>query len=213
MLAITLSLVAAQCVTIGDESPGWKQVALPSNRPALAAPPVYEQFRSNELAVVTSTTSELFRSSSHAGPGRFRFEFSVPPGARSFTVKFDRPLDGAKVDAVLDGPRGSLTLLDEKRFGGNELTLATGLPDATRLIVTVHHHLRDAPVLSIAEATSHLTPAQSELFPEPFRTENALFVLSTGGPISLCDRPGQPMVVAARSLQRRTVRAVALGTR
>jgi hypothetical protein len=87
------------------------------------------------------------------------------------------------------------------------------LPNANRLVITVHHHLRDPPVLAFAQAQSHLVPAHTELFPEPFRADNSLYVLSTGGPIELCERPGQPMVVSTRALERKNVRAVALGSR
>jgi hypothetical protein len=207
---VTLAaLVLAQCFVVSDPAPGWKQVALPATAPHLAGPVELQQFRSAGVATVTHEVTEVLRAAWRAGAGRHAFEFTLPQGATTLSLRFAQPLDSAKVDAVVDGPRGRQVLLDERRVNGALLVLRVPLPDATRALVTVHSHLRGAPSLEAATVERAVTPRHAPDFPEQLRVDNSLYVLSAGGPLTLCERPGQAMTVAAASLQA-PVRAVAL---
>jgi hypothetical protein len=207
---VTLAaLVLAQCFVLNDPSPGWKQVALPAGAPHLAAPAGVQQFRTSGPATVTHEVTEVLRSAWRSGVGRHSFDFSLPPGTKTLTLRFARPLDSAKVDAIAEGPRGQLVLLDERRSTGAVLALPVPLPDASRAVVTVHSHLRGAPSLEAATAERTVTPLQAPDFPEQLRLDNSLYLLSQGGPVTLCERPGQAMVVSAAAL-RAPVRAASL---
>lgn len=210
MITALVTGVLAQCFVIDDATPGWKQITLPASAPQLAAPDAYDQFRTGELAIIRHELPEVLRSSYRSAMGRQTFDLALPPDSRSVTMRFGRPLDGAKVDVVLEGNRGRMALLDERRTSGSELVWKVALPDANRAIVTVHYHLRDTPTLDAATVERHVTPLQAADFPPQLKLENSLYVFNPGGPITLCQRPGQPMVLAATSLQQSRVRSVAL---
>lgn len=203
------ALVLAQCFVVNDASPGWKQVALPASAPHLAAPEGVEQFRTTDPATLTYELADTLRTSSQSGLGRQTFEFGLPRDTRTLTVRFGRALDSAKVDVVVEGPRGRQVLLDERRVSGAVLALAVPLPEANRALVTVHTHLRGAVALDSATVERAVRPQSTVEFPERLRLENSLYVLSRGEPLTLCERPSQPMVVSASALQT-PVRAVSV---
>jgi hypothetical protein len=207
-----VALVLAQCFVMNDATPGWKQIALPANAPHLAAPEGSEQFRTTDLATVTHALTDVLRNSYRSGIGRQTFDFALPPNTKTVTLRFARSLDAAKVDAVVEGSRGRMSVFDERRMSGAALVLPVPLPDANRAILTVHHHLRDTPSLEAATVERNVAPLQTNDFPEKLKLENSLYVLSAGGPIELCERPGQPMSLSAAALQR-PVRSVALSPR
>lgn len=194
------ALVLAQCFLVEDASPGWKQIALPELAPQLAAAEAFEQYRSQEPVLVTWDQADVLRVAGPAGLGKVVVEVSVPRAARAIIVSFARPLDGAKVDAVLEGPRGRIALLDEKRVAGRELSLRPSLPDANRLTVTVHHHLRSAPVLERVAVEQLIVPTRSPELEAAMKAPGSLYVRSPGGPLTLCQRPGQLLVVSKRVL-------------
>jgi len=78
-----------------------------------------------------------------------RFAVALPPGAspvRRIELRFPKPLEAAKVEALGSGPNHHFTQLHETRVRGT--TLAFDLPPLTlqRLDVVVHHHLRPPPL-------------------------------------------------------------------
>lgn len=205
-----VALVLSQCFVLNDPTPGWKQITLPSNAPQLAAPETYEQFRASDSVVVTHELTDVLRSSYRSAMGRQTFDFALPPGTKTITLRFARPLDSAKVDAVVEGYRGRQSLLDERRLSGSELVLQVPLPDANRAIVTVHYHLRDAPNLDAATVERHVVPLTSTDFPAQLKLENSLYVKTFGGPVTLCQRPLQTMGVTTRALQSPAVRSASV---
>lgn len=202
-----LAIVLAQCFVLEDPTPGWKQVTLPADAPQLAAPEGYEQFRSGDPVTMTHDLEAIFRSTWKSSPGKHEFEFTLPPGARTLTVQFAQPLYGAKVDAVLEGHRGRMAVLNEKRIEGDRLELAVALPDASTARLSVHSHLRGAPTLSFAEVQRVIMPNQSPDVPAQFALARSLFVLKGPGPLTLCQRPGQSLRINARSLLNPSVTA------
>lgn len=195
-----LAIVLSQCFVLEDPTPGWKQVTLPADAPQLAAPDGYEQFRSGDPVTVTHDMAAIFRNTWKSSPGKHEFEFTLPPGARTLTVQFSQPLSGAKVDVVLEGNRGRMAVLNEKRIEGDRLELGIALPDASRAMISVHSHLRGAPTLSLAEVERVIVPNQSADVPAQFALGRSLFVLKATGPLTLCQHPGQPLRINARSL-------------
>lgn len=204
------AMVLAQCFVMTDPTPGWKQITLPSSAPQLAAPEGYEQFRTSDTVVVTHELTEVLRSAHRAAPGRNAFDFTLPPHSTTVTLRFARSLDSAKVDAVVEGPRGRQTLLDGRRVSGASLSLPVSLPDAARAVVTVHHHLRDAPVLESATVERRVVPLGAGDFPPQLRLDNSLYLRSPGGPITVCQRPRQPLRMTSRALDDAFVRSAPL---
>lgn len=202
------ALVLAQCFVTADESPGWKQIALPPEAPQLAAPEAYEQFRGHEPAIVTWNTAQLVLSARETGLGKVTVEAAIPANARSATVRFVQPLRGAKVDAALVGDFGRISVHDQRRFAGSEVDVRIALPQPQRLVLTVHHHLRPEPTLELIRVEALVVPGRA--FSTERRTERALYVLNPGGPITLCNRPGQAMRVYVTSLEDRNVSAPSL---
>ncbi|MBL8935329.1 MAG: hypothetical protein JNM69_12305 [Archangium sp.] len=199
-----LAIVLAQCFVLEDPTPGWKQVTLPAEAPQLAAPEGYEQFRSGDPLVMTHDLESIFRNTWKSSPGKHEFEFGLAPGARTLTVQFTQPLYGAKVDVVLEGRRGRMAVMNEKRIEGDRLELGIALPEATTARVSVHSHLRGAPTLSFAEVESVSRPRAIDL-PAQFTLGRSLFVLKGSGPLTLCQRPAQQLRINARSLLEPTV--------
>lgn len=195
-----LALVLSQCFVLEDPTPGWKQVTLPADAPQLAAPDDYEQLRSEDPVTVTHDMEAIFGGTWKSSPGKHEFEFRLPPGARTLTVQFSQPLYGAKVDVVLEGQRGRMAVLNEKRIEGPRLELGVVLPDASKAMISVHSHLRGAPTLSFAEAQRVIVPNQSPDAPAQFALGKSLFVRKGPGPLTLCQQPDQRLRISARSL-------------
>ena len=91
-------------------------------------------------------------TSSELAFGVVEYRVPLPAGLTdgdSVELRFRNALDGAKVDAVADGPRVHATVL-RKRIGGDTVAipLAPGRVDAVEL--RVRHHLRAAPILRAA---------------------------------------------------------------
>jgi hypothetical protein len=77
------------------------------------------------------------------------FAVALPPEAspaRRIEVRFPRPLEAAKVEALGSGPRHRFTPLHEARVRGNTLAFDTPPLTLDRLNVVVHNHLRPAPL-------------------------------------------------------------------
>lgn len=192
---LALILAAAPCLSPGDRTPGWKQVALPMEAPHLAAPPGVPQFRSGERLTVFDDEVGLYRAGQAVG-GSTDFEVALAPGAHSLTVVFREPLRGAKVDVTSWG----MTLVHEKRVAGRSLTVEWGPAEVPRVWVRVHQHLREPPVLMEVHVTRSVWPSQLGL-PAPFDAAGSLFYLQPdAAPVPLCESPGQPMEVRGEAL-------------
>ncbi len=189
------ALILAQCFTVDGAKPGWNEIVVPPDVPQLAAFGA-DQFRAGETALVTHDVSQVLRHASKSGVGKFVVEASLPRGAQAVSVRFAQPLDGAKVDAVLEGSRGRVAVLDEKRLATAEVNVRVTLPDADRLVLTVHHHLRSAPALQSLDVEQLTVPVLEGVKSSP----GTLFVYDAGGPLTLCNRPGVQLTVAARRL-------------
>jgi hypothetical protein len=81
---------------------------------------------------------------------RFLIDVPAAVGAgplRQLELCFAQPLDGARVDADAMGARHAVTLLQGKRAGGATVLIPLAPLPLDRIEVTVHHHLRPAPLL------------------------------------------------------------------
>jgi hypothetical protein len=78
-----------------------------------------------------------------------RFSVALPPAAspaRRIELRFPRPLEAARVEAMGSGPHHRLTPLHETRVRGTTLAFDTPPLTIDRLDVVVHHHLRPPPL-------------------------------------------------------------------
>ncbi len=198
---LTAALAATPCYAPADERPGWKRVLLPKEAPELAAPEDIPQFRTGEPALqFTRDGSAFLRADTRTG--KLDFTFTLPPDSRRLELQFNGSLRGAKVDAVVSAGLRQLPVLDEKRVPGDTLAMAWELPGADRLVVTVHHHLRERPSLR------HWTLAHLSVLAQPETTAlsgsapRSLYFLHPGNRhLTLCHAPGRQLTVDAALLQ------------
>jgi hypothetical protein len=202
LLLVTVGAAEGPCFTPSDGTPGWKRVALPEGAPHLAAPEGVAQFRSGERAQVVEAAPDAYRGTTDVGRGKLALHFAVPPGATHLQLDFLEPLHGMKVDATVSTPGRALPLLRERRVGGNSLALAWELPDAERVTVTLHYHLRTPPVLHRWHVQRDARPAEVGALPAAFRQPHALYYLQPEGrPLVLCQAPARRLAVDVRALR------------
>ena len=189
---------ARTCYVPSDQNAGWKQVVLPDDAPALAAPADLEQFRAGEHAVLREEDPQnVYLGASRQHPGRMAYTFRLPSGTSRVDLDFLDSLEGAKVDAtVYAGPR-AYPLLSERRQSGRQLMLDWGIAGADTLVVEVHHHLREAPVVRHWRVVREVSPSWEASLPMGFHAARSLFFLHPGGRrIELCEAPGQQLVLS-----------------
>ncbi|MBL8954097.1 MAG: hypothetical protein JNK82_25195 [Myxococcaceae bacterium] len=202
-LAFVMTVLSADpaCFVPRDATPGWKQVTLPANAPALAAPEGVPQFRSGQDVEVVDVHPGLWLSGSHYSPGLTRFTLKPGDGACSLSVVFKERLRGAKVDVEAWGPGGNMTLVHEERVAGTKLEVGWGNPGVREVYVTVHDHLRDAPVLQ--EWSSRCVVNASSLpVSDAYRLRGSLYYLQPAQNVvvPLCNKPEVHMRVYAGQL-------------
>jgi hypothetical protein len=93
---------------------------------------------------------------------RVRYGVQLPPTQaaplRQVQLRFRDGLGGAKVDARGASARAEVTLLDDRRFGGDAITVDLPGVRLDSLDVVVHHHLRPAPILRDVRFGSEVRP-------------------------------------------------------
>ena len=186
------------CYVPSDQTVGWKQVALPSEAPALAAPADLDQFRTGERALLSEEDPRnVYLGASKQNFGRMAYTFRLPRGTSQVELGFLDSLNGAKVDAtVYVGPR-AYPLLSERRQAGQLLALSWGVADVDGLVVEVHHHLREVPAVLHWRLYRQVVPSQEASVPASFQVARTLYFWHPGGRrIQLCDTPGQPMALS-----------------
>ena len=120
------------------------------------------------------------------------YTFRVPRDARRLELGFLGDLRGAKVDAVAYAGGRSFPLLDEKRLAGTQLALEWSMEGVEQVVVSVHHHLREKPVVRTWRVGRVLKPGEDAAMPESFRAPRSLYFLHPGGRrLELCDAPGR----------------------
>lgn len=202
------------CFLPSDQTPGWKLVAIPAAAPALAAPEDVEQFRSDEPVWLSDSDLRHYLGASDAGAGKRTFEVELPPGTRKVELEFQQPLRGAKVDAeAMLGVR-SFPLMSEKRVPGALLELELPPTELNRAFVTVHHHLRDSPVLLRVRLVQRVLLADDAKVAGPFKVAHALYFRHPGGrTVELCHAPGRRLQLDRLSLEGARPASVSLAPR
>jgi hypothetical protein len=193
LVGLTLLLNAAPCFVASDASVGWKQVTLPFDLFALAAPEGIDQFRSNEPVTLIQSHSSVFLAGTDDGVGVTSFDFHLGDGGRSLEVTFTKPLRGAKVDVNATSNLGWMSLMEQRRQGGATLALTWGATNVSRVTVRVHQHLRNAPVLA-SWTTVRRLPTSRIAMSEAFRLDRSLYYWQPAGPaVVLCNAPGREL--------------------
>ncbi|HEX8819192.1 MAG TPA: hypothetical protein VF794_04650 [Archangium sp.] len=196
-LAAVVMLLAAgtpedSCFVPSDQTAGWKRVVLPEGAPALCAPEDVDQFRSGEPALLFQEDASAYLGADKQHPGLMAYGFRVPRDARRLELGFVEALRGAKVDAVAYAGGRAFPLRDEKRLAGAHLSLEWTMADVDRVVVSVHHHLREKPVVRTWRVGRLLRPGEDAALPESFRAPRSLYFLHPGGRrLELCDAPGR----------------------
>lgn len=145
MLDLLASLMIAGCWVPTNQSPGWRAFQIPTEAPALKAVGATEQLRGGERLVLVDRSPQVL-ANEWRETGRTRFALELASGATSATVRFQRPLRGARVEVLAHLEGRSLTVRDAREAGA-QLSLS-GWPSGSRwLEVVVHHHLRERPVV------------------------------------------------------------------
>jgi hypothetical protein len=105
-----------------------------------------------EPLVWTAIDPAGVRTDEDSSRGIASFQIDVPAAVgagplRQLELRFVQPLDGAKVDVDAIGARHAVTLLRGKRAAGATVVIPLAPLPLDRIEVTVHHHLRPAPLL------------------------------------------------------------------
>ena len=153
------------------------------------------------------------KSISDDGPGRVRYDFALPQGARHAQVEFLDDLHGAKVDVTLWAGGRTLPLMRERRIRGRELSLDWEFEQGSTLSVVVHHHLRPEPVVGLWSVVSEIDPAELRDLSVAFRETRVLYYLQLAGRVfTLCNAPDRKLAFAHAQLRGEPAR-VALSRR
>jgi hypothetical protein len=150
LLIVLLSACASPvraCWTPSDRTPGWKQVALPPDGRALAAPPDVDQYRTNERALAWQERGAKEANWTWLGSTEFSFDVDGAP-ADAVEATFGSSLGGAVVEARALTAKGSYVILPRTRKHETTVRLEIADPDASLVILTVHNHLRARPQLT-----------------------------------------------------------------
>ncbi|NMO19322.1 hypothetical protein HPC49_17525 [Pyxidicoccus fallax] len=183
---------AGTCWRPEDQTAGWKYVDLPEEAPALAAPEDVDQLRSGEPARLSESDPRAYVGATKPKPGRMAYTFRVPPGTTRLEVSFLEPLRGAKVDATASTVGGgTFPLLSERRQAGASLTLEWYGDTVDGVVVEVHHHLRERPVVRAWRTERPVWPEREPSVTAAFRAPRALYFLHPGGgrTVLLCQSP------------------------
>jgi hypothetical protein len=194
VLVLATSTPQRACFIPSDQTAGWKRVVLPDEAPALAAPEDVDQFRSGEPALFLLEDASAYLGADKEHPGRMAYDFRVPRDARRLELGFLEDLRGAKVDAVAYRGGRAFPLLDEKRLGGTQLALEWTMEGVDLVRVSVHHHLREKPVVRTWRVVRLLKPSEAPAMPEAFRAPRSLYFHHPGGRrLELCEAPGRAL--------------------
>lgn len=207
ILMAVLSAEPQTCFWPVDGSPGWKQVSLPREAEALAAPDGVDQFRSDETVEVVDDHPQVFLAGSQHFGGKTAFELTPGNGACRLEVQFKAALRGAKVDVSAWGSNGSMALKREERVAGSSLSASWGDVGVRAISVQVHDHMRDEPVVA-SWRTSCQLPANRLPVGDAFRLGRSLYYYQpSGARVALCQRPGAVMRVKGNNLPGQTLPA------
>lgn len=198
--ALWLALApAGPCWLPSDQTAGWKRVDLPPEAPALAAPEDVDQFRVGEPARLLESDARAYVGATHPKPGRMAYAFRVPPGTTRLEVSFLEPLRGAKVDATASAGARTFPLLSERRQAGASLVLDWYEADVDGVVVEVHHHLRERPVVRSWRTGRTVWPDREDSVPAAFKGSRSLYFRHPGGGryVTLCQAPGRTLTLAS----------------
>ncbi|NVJ22147.1 MULTISPECIES: hypothetical protein [Myxococcus] len=181
----------APCWSHEDATPGWKRVELPAAGPQLAAPSDVDQFRTGEPVLVREANVGTYFGGQHVSTGRMAFRFQVQPGTTRLELDFLSSLRGAKVDAIAYAGTRPLHLLDERRIPGATVMLEWGSGEVRSVVVEVHYHLRERPVVESWWATRRVWPERDAALPSEFKVARSLYFFHPGGGriLTLCQQP------------------------
>ncbi|QSQ19601.1 hypothetical protein JY651_30340 [Pyxidicoccus parkwayensis] len=184
---------AGTCWLPDDQTAGWKRVELPPEAPALAAPEDVDQFRAGEPVRLVESDAKAYVGASSPKPGRMAYTFRFPRGTSRLEVSFLEPLRGAKVDATASAEGRTFPLLSERRQSGNTLVLDWNAADVDGVVVEVHHHLRERPVVRAWRTGRSVWPEREDSVPATFKAPRSLYFLHPGGGryVTLCQAPGR----------------------
>ncbi|HZI12286.1 MAG TPA: hypothetical protein VE153_18015 [Myxococcus sp.] len=188
---------AQPCWLPDDQTAGWKRVDLPEGAPALAAPEDVDQLRANEPVQWRESDPRAYVGASKSSPGRMAYTFRVPAGTTRLEVDFLESLRGAKVDATAFAGGRTFPLLSERRQPGASLVLEWYAEDVDGVVVEVHHHLRERPVVRAWRTARRVWPEREASVPQAFKAPRTLYFLHPGGGryLLLCNAPGRTLTL------------------
>ncbi|KFA92686.1 hypothetical protein Q664_13880 [Archangium violaceum Cb vi76] len=77
-------------------------------------------------------------------------------------------------------------------LAGTQLALDWAMEGVEQVVISVHHHLREKPVVRTWRVGRLLKPTEDPAMPEAFRAPRSLYFLHPGGRgLELCDAPGR----------------------
>ena len=102
--------------------------------------------------VVTTPIDADAVTISEPSPWIVRYRVALPPmcaplAGGTLKLRFASPLDGAKVDAFVEGPRQRVTVLHGRRVGGDTVAVPLAPGTLDTVDVWVHRRLRSPPIV------------------------------------------------------------------
>lgn len=210
LMTVLLAATPGPCFEANDTTPGWKQVAIPSDAPSLAVVEEVEQFRSDDPITLIEDTNDVFRAGDSHFPGVTQFDFTLQPGTRKLALVFAGPLRGAKVDVSAQGAVGTMLLERERRVPGQELSIDLAQNEVWSVTVKVNDHLRKAPVLKRWTMTRQLSMGQLGAS-GAYQLRHSLYYRQPAGPaLRLCNDPTRVLSLSHRWVEQDAPSAVTL---
>jgi hypothetical protein len=206
VLWVAAAQPAGPCFVPVDQSAGWKQVVLPADAPSLAAPDDIDQFRPYEAARVFDSDAWTFAGTDEPVPGRLDYRFRMAKGSQRLELEFLEPLRGAKVDIIAYSGGRELPLLRERRVAGQSLDTAWSVPDVDTVVVSVHHHFREKPVVARWKVTRQEVLANDPDVPASFKLGRSLYYRQPENRrIELCQAPGRTLGLELKNLESKAM--------
>jgi hypothetical protein len=126
----------------------WSALLLPLCISGLSCRGVAAPAETEPIWTSVDTGIEVFDTEHRHGPALYRVQLTQPTGhgQRVLQIRFRGPLEGAKVDANGTGPHQVVRLLEDKRIGGDTVTVPLGNTDLSAVELQVHHHHGPTPL-------------------------------------------------------------------
>ena len=188
----------SDCSILQPAQQGWFYVSV---LPGYGIPGEVYQIHSDTLAVVWENPSLglVLESTTKSKMRKISWLFGIKPSEppyRQLSVAFDKKLGGLKVDATAYTENSVLvTLMDEKRFFEDTVTIEWPDLKVHTVKITVHVHLHDIPILKEFRVGYKVPLKLIPNLDPSFQKEGVLYFFNPDGrELRLCAKQKKPVL-------------------